>query len=213
MFCPDCGEICDGRGLCPACEQQARERAVRNGPVGLYRIGGGKRRALDGSLDISRRHLVIRKKTAGMDIKSVIEYRDIEQMVFCRAVGDARGFLALRKRGNVFPIVGSLWEAERSPMALTFTWRHSGRFEEASIFLERVINAHRALAVRAGHPHRSGRKYCPVCGSRDIFNPMLPGTVFHATAYYIPTNLLACRVCTYQWYAGRSDEVIRPVIE
>ena len=203
MFCPDCGGICDSRGLCPACEQRARERAVRNGPVAPFRISAGKRRALDGTLDIKARHLVIRKKMVGVNIKNSIEYRDIEQIAFSRAAGETRGFLALRRRGDTFPVAGSLWEAERSPMALTFNWMKSNAFEEVYLFLDRQTNAHRALAARAGYPSRSGWKYCPACGSRDIYNPF-----FHGADYHTLKGIFMCRVCGYRWNAQRSDGAI-----
>lgn len=196
MFCPDCGGICDSRGLCPACEQRARERAARNGPVTPFRIFAGKRRALDGSLDIRRGYLVLRKKTAGIEEKSIIEYRDIEQVALCKAVGKTRGYIAVRKRGSVLPVARSLWEAERSRMALTFAPRHNRRFEKMYLFLERYINTYRVLNGQVCHPLKSRWRYCPMCASRDIFNPVL-----RANIYYVRKDLFSCRVCGYRWYA------------
>ena len=208
MFCPDCGGICDSRGLCPACEQRARERAVRNGPVAPFRISAGKRRALDGSLEIGRGYLVLRKKIAGIEEKSIIEYRDIEQVALCKAVGKTRGYIAVRKRGNVLPAARSLWEAEWSYMALTFAPRHNRRFEEVYMFLERQINAYSVLIAKAGYPPRSQWTHCPLCASRDIYNPVLRGSY-----YYTINSFFSCRVCGYCWHAQMGNEVIRQVIK
>ena len=195
MFCPDCGGICDSRGLCPACEQRARERAIRNGPVYYKRIFQGKRKGQNGTLVIGRGSMTIHKK--GSPTKIELDYWDITQVFYYPASAGSNGFIAVCRKRSIQPIASSLWQAERSDMALIFSKRHNRRFQIVYEFLARQVNMNRVLEASSGYLQRSPWKYCPMCASRDIYNPYV-----YRKYYYRYNNLFMCRICGFCWAAS-----------
>lgn len=193
MLCPDCGRLCDDRGLCPVCEQRARERAIRNGPVDFGNLSIGFRFGVDGYLYIGRDHMTIWKK--GNSQKTVIAYDDIKEASFCRASVHERGFLAVRKRWDFRPIATSSWSAERSEMAVVFNRWQNRQFEKLYDFFTVRININRIRNNKPPHLQRSASIYCPFCGSRDIFHPRI-----WAHKFYYYTDRYECSVCNAWWY-------------
>ena len=190
MFCPDCGGICDSRGLCPACEQRALERAMRHRP--LVEPPWGRHRAYDGDVTVEQCVLIFRKKRGTFTSRAVIAYNEIEDVSFRKASSTERGYLVVRKKGNAYLSADPGQVAGILDTALVFGKTRNRKMEKVARYIYQCVRRQN-LRKATGH---SGRRYCPDCDSRNIRN--LFTTV---PTYTIWEDVFVCEVCGFSWEA------------
>lgn len=190
MFCRDCGTECDERGLCPVCEQKARERAMRSTQP-IVDTPFGKYRGLYGDLTISRYGLTIRRRWSGYTSKVTLLFSDVAEVSFRRATDTEYGFLAVKKKGSFFPVANFGQEALNSQMGLVFKKSRNRGFEKVYRYLTNYLE----YADKWINPNHSPREYCPRCDSRNICNQ-----VTRVPVYMVLKNNYFCNTCGFRWY-------------